>query len=108
MFIAAATGVNDPEQGVASTGSGIGAVVGLAILVLVANSGTEGRTVEDLRVATAGGISAAVFTIAGGIAPTVLIALFALKRSADHDAPSGVSRGGAGAQGESAGEHERC
>jgi hypothetical protein len=45
MFIAAATGVSDHEQGVASgvvsTGSGIGASVGLAILVLVANSSTE-------------------------------------------------------------------
>jgi MFS family permease len=40
MFIAASTGVTDREQGVASgivsTSSGIGAVVGLAVLVLVA------------------------------------------------------------------------
>ena len=45
MFIAAATGVIDREQGVASgivsTGAGIGAAVGLAILVLVANAGAE-------------------------------------------------------------------
>jgi hypothetical protein len=43
MFIAAATGVPDHRQGVASaivsTSSGISAVVGLAVLVLVANVG---------------------------------------------------------------------
>ena len=48
MFIAAATGVPDHQQGIASgivsTGSGIGAVVGLAVLVLIANVGTEGLT----------------------------------------------------------------
>ena len=59
MFIAAATGVTDREQGiasgVASTGSGIGAAVGLAVLVLVANSGTEGLVGEELRIATADG-----------------------------------------------------
>ena len=46
MFIAAATGVADREQGVASgiasTAAGIGAAVGLAVLVLVANAGTDG------------------------------------------------------------------
>ena len=45
-FIAAGTGVDDREQGVASgiasTASGVGAAVGLAVLVLVANAGTEG------------------------------------------------------------------
>ena len=61
MFIAAATGVADREQGVASgiasTGSAIGAAVGLAVLVLIANAGTEGLSGEQLRVATADGIS---------------------------------------------------
>ena len=42
MFIAASTGVTDRDQGIASgivsTSSGIGAVVGLAVLVLIANS----------------------------------------------------------------------
>lgn len=79
MFIAAATGVSDHEQGIASgiasTGSGIGAVVGLAVLVLVANAGTDGLVGEGLRVATAEGISLAVFVIAGGIVMTLLIAL---------------------------------
>ena len=79
MFIAAATGVNDREQGVASgivsTGSGIGAAVGLAILVLVANSGTEGLLGEEQRLATAEGIRTAMFVIAGGIVFTLLVAL---------------------------------
>lgn len=79
MFIAAATGVTDREQGVASgivsTGSGIGAVVGLAVLVLVANSGTEGLRGEQLRTATAEGTRTAVFVIAAGILVTLLVAL---------------------------------
>ena len=79
MFIAAATGVKDREQGVASgivsTGSGIGAVVGLAILVLIANSGTDGLLGEGLRLARAEGIRTAAFAIAGGIVMTLLAAL---------------------------------
>lgn len=79
MFIAAATGVTDREQGVASgvvsTGAGIGAAVGLAMLVLVANSGTQGLLGEQLRIATAEGIGTAVFAIAAGIMATLLVAL---------------------------------
>jgi EmrB/QacA subfamily drug resistance transporter len=79
MFIAAATGVTNREQGIASgivsTGSGIGAAVGLAILVLVANSGTKELIGEGLRIATAEGISTAVFVVAGGILVTLVIAL---------------------------------
>jgi len=79
MFIAAATGVTNREQGIASgivsTGSGIGAAVGLAILVLVANAGNKGLVGEGLRIATAEGISTAVFVIAGGILATLVIAL---------------------------------
>src|SRR3954471_1297565 len=64
MFIAAATGVADREQGVASgivsTSAGIGATVGLAALVLVANAGTHGPVGEELRIATAEGIQKAV------------------------------------------------
>jgi EmrB/QacA subfamily drug resistance transporter len=78
MFIAAATGVSNREQGVASgivsTGSGVGAVVGLAILVLLANSRTEGTVGEGLRLATAEGIRTAVFVIAGGIVVSLLLA----------------------------------
>lgn len=79
MFIAAGTGVADHRQGVASgmasTSSGVGAVVGLAALVLVANAGTEGLSGEELRVATAEGIRTAVLVIAGGIVLTLLAAL---------------------------------
>jgi EmrB/QacA subfamily drug resistance transporter len=79
IFVAAATGVTDREQGVASgiasTGSGCGAAVGLAVLVLVANSGTHDIGGEELRVATAEGIRAAVLMIAGGIVVTMLVAL---------------------------------
>jgi EmrB/QacA subfamily drug resistance transporter len=79
MFIAAGTGVSDREQGVASgivsTGGGVGAAVGLAVLVIVANSGTNGHTGEALRIATADGLGAAVLVAAAGIALTVLVAL---------------------------------
>jgi len=79
MFIAAGTGVPDREQGVASalasTASGIGAALGLAGLVLVANSGTAGLTGERLRIATAHGLQDAVLVVALGI---VLMAVLAL------------------------------
>ena len=71
MFIAAATGVPDHQQGVASgivsTASGIGAVVGLAVLVLVANIGTEGLTGEPLRIAVSEGIARVAYAIACGV-----------------------------------------
>jgi hypothetical protein len=71
MFIAAATSVPDHEQGVASgivsTASGIGAVVGLAVLVLVANLGVQGLSGEPLRIAVADGISRVAYTIACGV-----------------------------------------
>jgi predicted MFS family arabinose efflux permease len=64
MFIAAGTGVADEDQGVASgiasTSTSVGAAVGLALLVLVAN---------------AEGLSAAVLVVSGGIAATALVAL---------------------------------
>jgi EmrB/QacA subfamily drug resistance transporter len=79
IFIAAGTGVSDRDQGIssgmASTGGGIGAAVGLAVLVLVANSGTEGLDGEALRIATADGLGTAVLVVAAGIALTVLVAL---------------------------------
>jgi predicted MFS family arabinose efflux permease len=79
MFIAAATGVSDREQGIASgivsTGTGVGAAIGLAVLVLVANSGIGGLSGEPFRIATAEGLSAAVRIVALGIAVMVLVAL---------------------------------
>jgi MFS family permease len=79
MFIAAGTGVDDREQGIASgivsTSTSIGAAVGLALLVLVATSGTDGLAGESLRVATADGLSTAVLVIGAAIAATALVAL---------------------------------
>jgi MFS family permease len=79
MFIAAATGVPDHQQGVASgivsTASGIGAVVGLAVLVLVANVGTEGLTGEPLRIAVSEGISRTTYAIACGVMLMLVIVL---------------------------------
>jgi MFS family permease len=79
MFIAAATGVSDREQGIASgiasTGSGVGAAVGLAILVLVQTAGLEDFTGERLRTATADGISTTMFVVAVGILAMLLVAM---------------------------------
>jgi MFS family permease len=94
MFIAAATGVSGKDQGVASgiasTGSGVGAVIGLALLVLIANVGVEGNVGEALRVAVAGGIRNAVLVISAGIVLTLVIASrlpTALDRCRPADAP---------------------
>jgi MFS family permease len=82
MFIAAATGVDDTEQGVAaaivSTGAGIGAAVGLAILVLVANSSSASLMGEELQAAKAAGTRIVVFAIAVGIVATLVFALTGL------------------------------
>jgi EmrB/QacA subfamily drug resistance transporter len=78
MFITAATGVPDRRQGVASglasTGSGVGAAFGLAILVLIANHGAGDTGGEGSPVATAEGIRAAVLTVAVGIVLMLLVA----------------------------------
>jgi EmrB/QacA subfamily drug resistance transporter len=85
MFIAAGTGVADEEQGVASgiasTSTSVGAAVGLALLVLVAN---------------ADGLSAAVLVVAAGIAATALVALNLrpdTRRRPELPCPRGVSLG---------------
>jgi MFS family permease len=79
IFIAAATGVAPRQQGVASaivsTGSGMGAAVGLALLVLLADPGPGNLDGAALRIATADGIRAAVYAIAVAIAVTLLIVL---------------------------------
>ncbi|WP_329123904.1 MFS transporter [Streptomyces sp. NBC_01353] len=92
MFIAAGTGVPDRDQGIASgiasTGSGMGAAVGLALLVLVATAGLGGLTGERLRDGTANGISNALFAVAAGIALTFLVALLRPEgRPGAQDAP---------------------
>lgn len=77
MFIAAGMGVPDRQQGVASgivsTGAGVGAAVGLAVLVLIANAGTGGLGGEELRIAAAQGIARSAYAIAGGIGLALLI-----------------------------------
>lgn len=86
MFIAAATGVPDEKQGVASgivsTASGMGAALGLAFLVLVANQGTAGLADEALRRAMAEGITYAAYVIAGGVILmlAIVIAFQAIQR----------------------------
>jgi EmrB/QacA subfamily drug resistance transporter len=79
MFIAAGTGVDDSEQGIASgiasTSTSVGGAVGLALLVLIANAGTDGLAGEALRTATADGLATAVLGVAAGIAVTALVAL---------------------------------
>ncbi|MPZ62231.1 MAG: MFS transporter [Propionibacteriales bacterium] len=76
MFIAAATGVAPTRQGatsaIVSTGAAVGAAVGLAFLVLLANRGHSGLTGEALRVATADGVRSAALAIAFGIAATLV------------------------------------
>jgi MFS family permease len=86
MYIAAATGVPDRQQGIASglvtTGSGVGASVGLAVLVLIANANARGLDGVAPRIATSGGIRTAMFAIAGGIVLTFLITLCTRRRPA--------------------------
>ena len=104
MFIAAGTGVADREQGIASgiasTSTSVGAAVGLAVLVLVATSGTDGLTGEALRIATADGLSTAVLVVAAGIAAIALVALnLRPAASATRARAVGFRRAGGGASG---------
>jgi MFS family permease len=96
MFIAAGTGVPDRQQGVASsvasTSTSVGAAVGLALLVLVATSGTEGLAGESLRLATADGLRDAVLVVAAGIAAIALVA-FNLRPGATAPAGAPCPRG---------------
>jgi MFS family permease len=79
MFIAAGIGVADREQGVASsvvsTSTSIGAAVGLALLVLVANAGAGGLEGQAQHTAMADGLRSAVLVVAAGIAMIALVAL---------------------------------
>jgi len=87
MFIAAGSGADDRDQGIASgiasTASGIGAALGLALLVLIANARTEGLYGEALRATKAEGIRAVVLGIAGAIAMTLVFAISALSARED-------------------------
>ena len=79
---ASPTGEQGVAAGIASTGARVGAAVGLAVLVLVANAGTDGLAGEALRTATADGIRTAVLVVAAGIAVTALLAASLRPRSA--------------------------
>jgi MFS family permease len=93
MFIAAGSGVDDRDQGIASgiasTGSGIGAALGLALLVLIANAATEGLAGEELRAAKAAGIRGVVLTIAGAVVATLVFVIGALPARERASARSG-------------------
>jgi MFS family permease len=82
MFIAAGSGVDDRDQGIASaiasTASGIGAALGLALLVLIANAATQALAGEEFRAAQAAGIRTVVLTIAGAVVATLVFALCAM------------------------------
>jgi MFS family permease len=86
MFIAAAKGVPDHQQGIASgivsTGSGMGAALGLAALVLISNRGTAGLEGEAMGAALALGISHAVYAITAGMVLTLLLVVIFPLRSA--------------------------
>lgn len=79
MWIAASAGVSPREQGVASgmasTTMQIGAAVGLAVLVAVANSGLDGMSGNALRAGLADGLGTATYIAAGGIVLGALVAL---------------------------------
>ncbi|WP_232668403.1 MFS transporter [Pseudonocardia sp. TRM90224] len=98
MFIAGATGVGSREQGVASsivsTGSGMGAVIGLGLLVLISNAGTHGLVGEQLRVASAYGIRTAVFVASVGILLMLFLALRLRSTEARPDVCSVAARVG--------------
>lgn len=77
IFIAAATGIPDRQQGLASgmvsTSQGIGAAIGLAVLVLVANITGSEAIGEGVRIATERGTARVAYAIAAGILLTLLV-----------------------------------
>ncbi|QDY81219.1 MFS transporter [Streptomyces qinzhouensis] len=95
MWIAAATGTAPGEQGVAngaaSTGLNIGNAIGLAVFTAVADHGTEGKTGEALRAATAHGEFLVVLLTAAGMAAGLLLALGLRRRSGSPAGPSATA-----------------
>jgi hypothetical protein len=59
----------------ASTAGGVGAALGLAVLVLVVNAGTDGLAGEAARQARADGLADAAFVVAAGIVVMLAVAL---------------------------------
>lgn len=95
MFIAAGTGVEEDRQGVASalvsTGAGIGAAVGLALLVLLSNGSLTETGDGHVIAAQAAGIRTAVFAIAVGIGLTLLYVILAYPRPRGDEAEPAMS-----------------
>ncbi|WP_406318126.1 MFS transporter [Streptosporangium sp. NBC_01639] len=85
MWIASATGTAAHEQGiangVASTTLNIGNAIGLAIFTVIADIGTEGKTGQALRAATADGEFLVVLLTAAGMVAGLLVVLNLRPRS---------------------------
>lgn len=77
-FIAATTGIPDSEQGVASgvvsTGQGVGAVTGLALLVLMSNTVAQASGSTPGPSASSLGIASSVYAIGTGMLITMIYA----------------------------------
>ncbi|XVQ06962.1 MFS transporter [Spirillospora sp. CA-255316] len=90
MWIAAASGIEAGEQGVASgmasTAQQVGGAVGLAVIVALTNSGLDGLTGDPLRRELAGGIQTATYVAAAAILLGALAAL-ALKKPSRQPEP---------------------
>ncbi|MEU8136807.1 MFS transporter [Streptodolium elevatio] len=88
MWIAAASGVDASEQGVASgmasTASQVGAAVGLAIFVAIANADTDGLTGTQLEHAVADGQQGTLYLVAAALLLGAVAAL-TFKRTAKTD-----------------------
>jgi EmrB/QacA subfamily drug resistance transporter len=84
MWIAAATGTAPHEQGVAngmaSTALNLGNAIGLAVFTVLADLGTEGRTGQELKAATADGEFRVVLLTAAGMAVGLLATLLLKRR----------------------------
>ncbi|MGW2160522.1 MFS transporter [Nonomuraea sp. NPDC001699] len=91
MWIAAATGTPAHEQGVAngiaSTALNIGNAIGLAVFTVIADLGTEGRTGQALRAATADGEFLVVLLTAAAMIAGLLITLTLPRRTPRPPAP---------------------
>ncbi|MBB0242961.1 MFS transporter [Streptomyces alkaliphilus] len=98
MWIAAASGVDPREQGIASgmasTTQQVGGAVGLAILIAVANSGIHGLSGDRLNLAMADGTRTAVYIAAAGIVLGALVALTLPRRPTTPPAADPVITGG--------------
>jgi EmrB/QacA subfamily drug resistance transporter len=85
MWIASATGTAAHEQGIAngiaSTTLNIGNAIGLAVFTVLADIGTEGKTGEALRVATADGEFFVVLLTAAGMIAGIVATLTLRPRS---------------------------